>query len=707
MQGTYEPWTVALSFLIAWFAALVAIQFTARVRESAPRRTSHWVWLGGLAMGLGIWCMHFIGMQAFRLPTRILYGIPLTLLSIVPAVLSSALALYIAGTKQRGAFEILLAAILMGSGICLMHYIGMAAITFSPRPEWSAPWLIASFLIAVAASALALLLLSRLTWEPTENRLSVHLAAAALMAIGISGMHYAGMEALHLDAGTICSDGPAVTTGTFLGPVVTLMITAFLAIMLSLSNRDRDLALDRARAAEDDANLSREIRRQAEAMAAELTADLRASEKRIRHLAFIDPLTNLPNRSSCDLHLAQLVDKPPARGFSLMFADLDGFKELNDSLGHQVGDGVLIEIAQRLQETVGQAGEVYRFGGDEFIIVLETETPRAPEDIAADIIRQISRPLRAGGETVGVTVSLGSVRFPQDGSSADLLLRRADNAMYHAKAGGKNLHLAYQSHMEASVSQQFHLLNDLRQAVELGQLRLHYQPTIDLPSRQINGVEALVYWHHPQHGLITPTTFIPVAENSGLIEALGEWVLDEAVRQAGTWAREGLPAIKMAINVSSVQFRNPKRLCDAVQSALERHQLPASRLELELTERQLMHDPIISIETMQSLRTLGVSLALDDFGTGYSSLSYLRQFPLQTIKIDRSFTEHADQDPTGLAIIAAIASLGNNLGLSIVAEGVERESQVEPLLGCGCYRAQGFLFGRPMQADDFRALLQS
>jgi diguanylate cyclase (GGDEF)-like protein/PAS domain S-box-containing protein len=828
MSGRYDPSTVTLSFLIAWFVAFVAIQLAARVRATTQPHAIRWIWAGGLALGLGIWCMHFVGMLAFHLPTPLLYGIPLTAASTLPAVLASVLALYISGTRRRSIGELGVAAILMGSGICAMHYIGMAAITFSPLPGWSMPWLLASLVIAVTVSLMALLLLTRLSWDRSEARLGVHLGAAALMATGICGMHYTGMAALRLQPGSFCISRPDTIPGELLGPVVTLIVILSLAVMMLLSNRDRELAVLRALHAEDEAARSREIRELAEALATELTADLRASEDRfralvdgsptptviveedgkialvnaaadrllgydrgeldgrpvevlvperlmqghpdlrnafmraprevhlgasrdlhcrhregheipvelglnpivvqgrrmvatsivdltarkqaearIRHLAYIDELTGLQNRSSCQQHLAELLANPPAGGFCLFFADLDGFKEINDALGHNVGDGILVEIAQRLRSTTGDAGTVFRFGGDEFIILLPGGNARRDEDIANQLIRQVALPLRTTGQHFVVTVSLGSARYPDDAGSSDQLLRRADNAMYHAKSAGKNLYLLYQQRMESEVTHHFLLLNDLRQAAPLGQLQLKYQPLVDMLTRDIVGAEALVYWDHPEHGQITPTTFIPVAEENGLIEALGEWVLDEAVRQASAWHRTGLPPLRMAVNVSGVQLQNRDRLHRAVEATLRRHGYPASLLELELTERQLMHDPATSIATMAALSAIGVAISLDDFGTGYSSLSYLRQFALDKIKIDRSFTEHIDHDPACLVIVRAIAEMGRGLGMQVVAEGIERETQVAPLQDCGCSEMQGYLFGRPMPAADFERTVRT
>ena len=387
--------------------------------------------------------------------------------------------------------------------------------------------------------------------------------------------------------------------------------------------------------------------------------------------------------------------------------DLDGFKEINDSLGHSAGDRVLALVAQRLRDAVGAHGEVFRFGGDEFIVLLPAGDALRDDTIANELIRRVSLPLRVEGEQLAVTLSLGSVRYPEHGDKHDLLLRRADNALYHAKAAGKNLHLRFHADMEETVTRRFTMLNELRHAQERKQLFLLYQPVVELQTQRIIGAEALVYWDHPEHGRITPATFIPVAEENGLMESLGEWVLAEAIRQSAQWRAQGMTPLCMAVNVSYTQFRNAERLRGAVIEALARHDYPAGGLELEITERQIMHDPESSIATMRALSDLGVVIALDDFGTGYSSLSHLRQFPFDKLKIDRSFIDQIDRAGAGKAIVRAVTELGHSLGMTVVAEGIEREAQLAPLLACGCGEAQGYLFGRPMPAADFERHLRT
>ncbi len=792
MQGTYDLRAIVLSFLIAWFAAFVAIQLAGRVRSASGRRLPAWVWAGGAAFGLGIWSMHFTGMLAFRLAVPMYYDVRTTAVSLVAAVLSCVLALYVAGTRRRSFAQLMLAAAFMAMGICSMHYLGMASITFSPVATYAPFWVVASIVVALAVSLVALHLLTRFSWVGNEPRFGVQVGASALMALGVCGTHYTGMAALQLGPGTFCLTSPGAVPGEQLSLVIVSIALLYLAAITIGSQRDLHASEQRFRALVDGApgamviveangcislaNVEAErllgyargelvgrpievlvpqrllphcpqerarllqvqrrmhlgggehelhcLRRDGAEIPVELglsplvvqgrhvviasimdLTERKQAQERIARLAYFDTLTGLPNRSKFELRLEQALANAGSDGFGLIFADLDGFKEINDSLGHSAGDRVLAQIAHRLREGVGERGEVFRFGGDEFIILLPSGSPTRDAAIAEELIRRVAVPMWMEGEQLGVTLSLGSVRHPEHGRDHDQLLKRADIAMYQAKGAGKNVHLRFLPDMEASVTRRFALLNELRNAQELGQLILLYQPMIELRSRRIVGAEALVYWDHPRHGRITPSTFIPVAEEHGLIESLGEWVLEEAVRQSAAWRARGLPALRLAVNVSSAQFRDAHRLRNAVDRVLRRHGYPAEALELEITERQIMHDPASSIATMVALSELGVAMALDDFGTGYSSLSHLREFPLRKLKIDRAFTDQIDRDPQGLAIVRAVCELGRNLGMQVVAEGVEREAQVAPLLASQCALVQGFLFGAPMSAAEFERRL--
>ncbi|MDI9237311.1 EAL domain-containing protein [Lysobacter sp. LF1] len=791
MQGSYDYRAVVLSFLIAWFAAFVAIQLVGRVRGATTRQATTWIWAGGIAFGLGIWSMHFMGMLAFRLPVPMLYDVHMTALSVLPAVLSSVLALYVAGRLRRSFAQLLLSAMFMGLGICAMHYLGMNAITFTPSETYSPFWVVASVVVAIAVSLVALHLLTRFSWVESEPRFGVQIAASALMALGVCGMHYTGMAALQVGPDTFCLTRAGAVPGEQLSLVIVSIALLYLAAITIGSQRDLHASEQRFRALVDGAPnamvifgpderislanveaermlgygrgglvgksvdellpervvprdpearerflmVPRQIqlgggrdlhcrrrdgveipiavglspltvlgRRVVIASIMDLT-ERKEAQARIERLAYFDALTGLPNRSSFENRLAEMLGESGGDGFGLIFADLDGFKEINDSLGHSAGDRVLTQIAHRLREGVGERGEVFRFGGDEFIILLPDGSPTRDAGIAEELIRRIAVPIWMESKQLGVTLSLGSVRHPEHGREMDGLVKRADIALYQAKSAGKNVHLCFRADMEESVTRRFTLLNDLRSAQELGQLALLYQPIIELRTRRIIGAEALVYWNHPQHGRITPATFIPVAEEHGLIESLGEWVLEEAVRQSAGWRARGLPPLRLAVNVSCAQFRDANRLRNAVDRVLRRHGYPADGLELEITERQIMRDPESSIATMKALSELGVAMSLDDFGTGYSSLGHLRDFPLRKLKIDQSFTEQIDRDAPGRAIVRAVVELGRNLGMQVVAEGVEREAQMGPLLASECAQAQGFLFGAPMPAAEFERRL--
>ncbi|GAA5078037.1 bifunctional diguanylate cyclase/phosphodiesterase [Lysobacter panacisoli] len=791
MQGSYDYRAIVLSFLIAWFAAFVAIQLVGRVRGASTRQATTWIWAGGIAFGLGIWSMHFMGMLAFRLPVPMLYDVRMTALSVIPAVLSSVLALYVAGTLRRGFPQLLLSALFMGLGICAMHYVGMAAITFSPGASYATFWVVASVVVAVAVSLVALHLLVRFSWLESEPRFGLQVGASALMALGICGMHYTGMAALQVGPDTYCLTRAGAVPGEQLSLVIVSIALLYLAAITIGSQRDLHASEQRFRALVDGApgamlivdedgriNLSnleaerllgyrrgelvgqpvdllvpepsrqryasdrheflrtphrihiggaREVhcrhrdgtqipielglnpltvqgRRVVVASIMDLT-ERKNAEQRIRRLAYYDTLTGLPNRSHFQLRLEEQLKHAGEDGFGLIFADLDGFKEINDSLGHSAGDRVLAQIAHRLREGVGERGEVFRFGGDEFIILLPGGSSTRDAGIAEELIRRIAVPIWMESKQLGVTLSLGSVRHPEHGNEHDGLVKRADIALYQAKAIGKNVHLRFRADMEESVTRRFTLLNDLRGAQEQGQLILLYQPMIELRTRRVIGAEALVCWDHPQHGRITPSTFIPVAEEHGLIESLGEWVLEEAVRQCSSWRTRGLTPLRLAVNVSSAQFRDAMHLRNMVDRVLRRHGYPADGLELEITERQIMRDPESGVASMKALSELGVAMSLDDFGTGYSSLGHLRDFPLRKLKIDRSFTDQIDRDPAGLAIVRAVVELARNLGMRVVAEGVERESQVGPLRTSECAEVQGFLFGAPMSAAEFERRL--
>jgi diguanylate cyclase (GGDEF)-like protein/PAS domain S-box-containing protein len=430
------------------------------------------------------------------------------------------------------------------------------------------------------------------------------------------------------------------------------------------------------------------------------------AEDRLRHQATHDELTGLANRTLLHDRLEQSIHyaNRSQRLVAVLLLDLDRFKIINDSLGHGIGDELLRSAARRLTETVREADTVARMGGDEFVVLL-AEVAEA-EDVglvAKKILEKLTLPYPLGGREITVTASLGVSLYPRDGADGATLLRNADVAMYRAKEEGDTFHF-YAPAMNQRVHETLELETDLRRALERGEFLLHYQPKVALATGRITGAEALLRWQHPQRGLIAPGMFIPLAEETGLILPIGEWVLATACAQVRAWLDAGLPAVPVAVNLSARQF-GKAGLPDLVDQALRQSGIAPCLLELELTESMIMRDPLAAAATMQELKALGVHLALDDFGTGYSSLNYLRRFPVDSLKIDRSFISDVASDASAAAVATSIVAIANSLGLQVVAEGVETREQLAFLRNCGCDSLQGYYFSRPVPTEEFAVLV--
>jgi diguanylate cyclase (GGDEF)-like protein len=426
----------------------------------------------------------------------------------------------------------------------------------------------------------------------------------------------------------------------------------------------------------------------------------RQAEAKIMHMARHDALTNLPNRLLFHDKMQQALSYGDA--LAVLFLDLDRFKSVNDSLGHSVGDALLVAVTERLQKVVRGADTVARLGGDEFAIVQNGARPTDATELAGKIIEAVSQPFEVLGHQVNIGTSIGIAMAPSDGREPDQLLRNADMALYRAKAEGRGSYHFFQAEMDSQMQERRRLELDLRKALAADQFELHYQPLIDIATREVSGFEALVRWNHPERGLIPPNQFIPVAEDIGLIVQLGDWVLKQACHDAARWPGK----LKVAVNLSAAQFRNPM-LPLSVVSALAHSGLAATRLELEITETVLLQDDQSVLNALHEIRQLGVRICMDDFGTGYSSLSYLRSFPFDKIKIDRSFIKELGREENDcLAIIRAVTKLGASLGMITTAEGVETKEQLEILRAEGCTQAQGYLFSRPRPVAEIPALLR-
>jgi diguanylate cyclase (GGDEF)-like protein/PAS domain S-box-containing protein len=449
-------------------------------------------------------------------------------------------------------------------------------------------------------------------------------------------------------------------------------------------------------------------------------SERKVAEQRITQLANHDALTGLFNRLSLKERLEQALAtvKREQRALAVVFVDMDNFKAINDSLGHAVGDELLLEVARRLRDEVRGSDIAARLGGDDFVVVLtDVEGVNEAARVADKILRALGQPYRIREHQLHSTPSIGVAFFPIDGDDGETLMRNADTAMYHAKAQGRNNVQFFTAAMNQAAIERLRMDHDLRVALEENQFELHYQPKLeacvgrgsgnacDYRHCRVIGVEALVRWRHPRDGLVSPLKFISVAEETGLILPLGEWVLNEACRQLRAWRDEGLAGVTVAVNLSAHQLGSPA-LLGVVRETLARHGLTGADLELEITESTVMDDPDASIVKLGALRELGITLSIDDFGTGYSSLSYLKRLPIHTLKLDQSFVRDIESDPNDVAICTATIALAHNLGLTVVAEGVETAAQHAFLTSHDCDCLQGYLFSKPVPAAEALAFIR-
>ncbi len=419
----------------------------------------------------------------------------------------------------------------------------------------------------------------------------------------------------------------------------------------------------------------------------------RKAEERVSFLAHYDGLTNLPNRFLFNESLEHALERDHA-ACAVMYLDLDHFKHINDSLGHAVGDEVLQACGKRIEAVLGRYDLAARLGGDEFAILVPAGRVELVDQLALNLVRELSRPIALSHHDVVVGASIGIACAPKDGTRADVLLRRADLALYAAKAQGRGRALHFSEEMDAAAQARRSIEMDLRGALSKGELCLYYQPLVDVQTKRISGYEALVRWNHPERGLVMPGSFISIAEETGMIISIGEWVIRQALDDASHWPDD----VAISINLSPAQMRSPNLLGTVVQ-ALAKSGIAASRVCLEITESVLMQDNAANIETLHKLRSFGVHISLDDFGTGYSSLNYLRSFPFSKIKIDRCFVSEVDQREDCRAIVRSVVALADSLGMATIAEGVERETQAALLSNEGCSELQGFLYSQAVSSD--------
>ncbi|EJJ4225234.1 EAL domain-containing protein [Salmonella enterica] len=672
----YNHILVAVSFAVAIFASYTALNMAGRVAGSARSSARIWLMGGGFALGVGIWAMHFVGMLAMDHAMNMRFDPFLTGLSMLIAIGSSLFALWLVSAEKLRLRRLLPGTLMMGLGISAMHYTGMAALQFSSTIVWNSAWIALSIIIALLASCAALWLTFRLRHEGTDAALR-RAGAAVLMGIAIAGMHYAGMKAAHFPQNWPMEHRGV--DGNWLAILVSVVALTILGITLLVSLFDARL----------------------QARTALLASSLAQANRELAQLALHDTLTRLPNRVLLEDRLEQAISKANREGtpFALLFMDLDGFKTVNDAYGHDIGDKLLVAVTHRLNQPLSGQFTLARIGGDEFVLLAEVSAPDDAASLASALVHSIDAPFTIDPYELIVTLSVGIALYPLDGKNERELMFNADAAMYHTKHSGRNGYHFFQPSMNMLAQTQLQRMNDLWLALERKELKLVYQPKFQAPAGPIVGFEALLRWHHPEQGVLNPDQFLPLAEKTGLIVAIGSWVIDEACRQLREWHLQGHSSWSVAVNLSALQFEQPG-LVDTITQSLARHSIRPDLLILEITETTAMKKPEQSIVILTRLTEMGVKASIDDFGTGYSSLLYLKRLPACELKIDRAFVHELSEAGDGSTIVAAIVALAKALNLQIVAEGVENEAQQQFLTQLGCHTLQGFLLGKPRTAEE-------
>lgn len=672
--AVYDPSVILLSILVAVLASYTALSLVQRIHY-ASGFAAHWWRLGGaVSMGVGIWAMHFVGMLAFDLPIPLGYDLSITLLSLVIAIVTSGYALSVAARDSLPWQRLLGCATLMGLGIAAMHYAGMEALRMQPRISYDIPLFLLSVAVAIVAAALALYLAYALRNIHSGLRIR-RVGAAIFLGLGIAGMHYIGMAAANFPVGSVCLAATAGLDGRWLVVLVVVVSLGMLATTLLTAVIDAKLATRTVRLADSLAEANEALQRQ----------------------AYYDRLTGLPNRTLLEERLDQAIARAELvqSRFAVMHVDLDGFKAFNDSLGHYWGDQLLVKVAERLRGALADTDTVARFSGDEFVVLTFQQDPDAVQALGDHLVRLFHAPFTFDGRPYHVSLSVGVAMYPEHGTTAHRLMVNAGSALNHVKRNGRNSCATYEPSMGENAFTALAMTQDLRGSLDAGQLRLHYQPKLACPSGPMVGVEALIRWEHPQKGMIYPDAFIGLAERSGLIVPMGEWVLREACRQMKEWHDQGHGHWSVSVNLSAPQF-NSDGLVPAIERALAGTGLPPHALMIEITESLAMQDVDSTLATLRTIRSLGVQIAIDDFGTGYSSLLYLKRLPANEIKIDRGFVRELQPGNEDAVIVSAIIGLGKALGFSLVAEGVETRDQLDFLIGCGCDVVQGYYISRPV-----------
>ncbi|MCK0769808.1 EAL domain-containing protein [Chromohalobacter canadensis] len=806
IQGHWNPWLIVLSCLVAWLAASIGLLIGERMQDAEGReRRWVWLMAGAGMMGLGVWSMHFTGMLALRLPLPMQYDISLTLISLLPAMLGSGYALHSMAIPHPSPGRALGAGFVLGTGIGAMHYLGMEAMRMPVEVHYDVILFTLSLVVAWALGIVAMLLHRRCVRHQRLTHLNGRLlGVAACISLAISGMHYVAMSATYYMP-TPAPHHTVETSSEWLaisvsGAVTLVLMLVALSVFIDrrLQRHARQSTMSREQLMEviaaindafllfdshgrivlsnraftamtgytstdiqgkplsvlehshESARIHRDIRRHiidsgqwqgeikarrkdGQAFPARLSVscveyshgatrhyvatlhDLsarREAEAKIHRLAHHDTLTGLPNRQTLYTRLdaVQAASHTQGQSGALIMLDIDNFKALNDSRGNAAGDMLLRHVARRLKRFARHEHDLARLGGNEFALVV-SGLPSDPDAALAELQHHMTTVRQVIGGVYDLddhshttTHSLGGVWFGDDDVATDELVKRASLALSRAKQDGGNACHVFHPEMEAALQDRLWMEAELRQAIQDEQMRLYYQPQVDAEGNII-GAETLIRWQHPEHGMISPGAFIPLAEETGLIVPIGQWVLAKACERLAHWATDpALAHLQLSVNVSVHQFQQHDFVAQ-VLATLADHHAPPERLTLELTESLLLANVEGVIEKMMQLKHHGVSFSLDDFGTGYSSLAYLKRLPFNALKIDVSFVRDVLVEANDAAIVKTIIALADSLQLKTVAEGVETLPQRDFLAQLGCHHYQGYYYGRPGPVEAFETLV--
>src|SRR5215469_3962744 len=678
MISTVDAWLATLAILIAIAAAYTTLERAASLSASKCRRAICRTACGALALGVGVWCVNLLAVFAAAPHSWQVNTIAVSAAAPLLAALGFAGTLLLLKVREPGPLRIVAGAAAAAAGLCASYWSCIAALGATPPAGGMLQQLSLSFGLSFAATAAALWL----RYQPGRGNswYGVLARLAALLCVALA------LLAAHAD---VLARGMLVFGALWNGAQLTSV--AFAALGLGALASTHVATVYEGRLARRTMQCARE---------------LEEVHTRLQYLATHDSLTGLPNGLLFRERLAQAVTETSRSGRAIAVAifDLDRFSSLNHSLGHGAGDWLLAEVARRVGAAIRPTDLLARLGSDEFVVLIDSVTPRQDaEAISSQILAAVAQPLAVNGVDVAVRPSIGVSVWPDDGRRVDDLLAHAEVAMAAAKAHGGRVEF-FQAGMTDSMHERLALENDLRRGLAAGEFELCFQPMLSVGADPIEATEALVRWRHPQRGVIGPNSFIPLAEETGLMIPLGEWVLREVCRRVNAWRAESRLPVRIAVNLSATQFRH-QNLAELIRSALEAERLDADCLEIELTESAVMTNPEESVGVLRQLRKMGITVAIDDFGTGYSSLSYLRRFPIDKLKIDRSFVRDLPTSRTDESIVRAIISLAHSVGMQVVAEGVESEEQLRCVHALGCDQWQGYYCCEPQTAEVFGDML--